>query len=299
LQSGKRLGAAVLPWRIGFPSLKIALILAMIYFAGSITLRGVVAVAIVAVLIVVAWQWRAVVRWKLVGRHRSPEPVDGAALLAISVPMMAVMLVVIALTQLDLFMIEALGSEHEVGHFAAAATTAHMVVLAQVAVVGLFAPLIGPALTAGGRMKRSLFWRGQRLILLISIPLAGGLLIFGGDLLSLFGADFDHATPALRMLTLGYLASALAAFAATWLQYVGRGRAVVVISGCALLIDAACNVLWIPRYGMAGAAMATAVAMCAAAAATWWVLVRSRCLAEGTVTSSGGASADRSRDESS
>jgi len=195
------------------------------------------------------------------------------------VPMMAAMLVALALTQLDLFMIEALGQEHEVGHFAAAATTAHVVVLAQVAVVGLFAPLIGPAMASDPRAKRSLFWRAQRLILLATLPLAAGLLLFGTNLLTLFGAGFDNAALALRILTVGYLASALAALASTWLQYFGKGHAVVVITGCALAIDAVCNYLWIPRHGVTGASASTALAMLAAAVATWCALYRYRCLA--------------------
>ena len=274
LQAAKRLGAAVLPVRIGLPVLQMVLVVTASFFMETVTLLVVIVLAAAAVVVVGIWQWRRVKALHLVSIERHPELLDQKEALAVSVPMMAAMLVALALTQMDLFMYETLGDEHEVGHFAAAATTAHLVILAQVTVVGLFAPLVAPAMEAGLQAARDLFWHAQRLIVFSSIPLAAGLIYFGGDLLRLFGEGFDDATTALQILTIGYLVSALAALSSVWLQYSGKGQAVVAISIAALLIDAVCNYLWIPTHGLSGAASATACAMSVAAVATWIVIYR-------------------------
>lgn len=274
LQAAKFLGPAVLSVRVGLPVLETILVVTASFFMETVTLLAVIVLAAAAVVVVGIWQWRRVKELNLVSIERHPELLDPKEALAVSVPMMAAMLVVLALTQVDLFMFEALGGEHEVGHFAAAATTAHLVILAQVTIVGLFAPLVAPAMAAGVQASRELFWRAQKLIVFSSIPLAGSLLFFGGDLLSLFGEGFDGATAALQILTLGYLVSALAALSSVWLQYSGKGQAVVAISLGALLIDAVCNYLWIPIHGLSGAASATAAAMFVAAIATWFVIYR-------------------------
>jgi O-antigen/teichoic acid export membrane protein len=276
LQAAKLLGAAVLPWRIALPLLQTGLVVSLGLLVETLTLVAVIAAAAAAVAVVLYWQWRRARRARLIALQRHPELLNTAAALKVSVPMMAAMLAILALNQMDLFMFEALGDEHEVGYFAAAATTSHMVILAQVTIVGIFTPLIAPAMAAGTRAADSLFWRAQRLVVFSSLPLAAGLILFGGELLSLFGEGFEQATVALRILTLAYAASALAALCSIWLQYSAKGRTVVAITAAALLIDAVGNYLLIPEYGLNGAASATAAAMIAAAIATWFAMYRER-----------------------
>ncbi len=274
LQAGKSLGAAVLSVRLGLPLLQIVLVFAASLFLEALTLIVVIALGAGAVLAVAGWQWMKVRALNFVSLERRPELLDRKAALSVSVPMMAAMLIVLALTQIDLFMYEMLGDEHQVGHFAAAAATAHCVILAQVAIVSLFAPLIAPAMAAGAQASRALFWRAQRLIVCSSIPLAGALIFFGRDLLTLFGEGYEDAALALQILTIGYLASALAALSSTWLQYSGKGYAAVAIASGALLLDAAFNFWWIPKHGLSGAASATTCAMFVAAISTLAVIGR-------------------------
>lgn len=279
LQAARRVGSATLPWRIGFPLVKTALIVAAGVCFGTLHAGVVIALGALAAVLVSAFQWRRIRSLGLVTIARRPGSPPPRELLSISAPMMASMLLTLALAQLDLFLFEALGDEHAVGHFAAAATTAHAVVLVQVTIIGLVAPLIGPAMEAGKEASQALLRRVLRIMFVSATTVMGLLLVVGERALGLFGEGYEDVAPALKLLGVGYLVWALAAPASVWLQYGGRGRAVTAISLTALLTDAVCNYWWIPRYGATGAAAATMAAMSLGAAAIWVVLLRDRRLA--------------------
>jgi O-antigen/teichoic acid export membrane protein len=266
LQSAKLLSDALLPWRIGLPAVMIALLVGFGAFL-ELTLYGVMLIAGSAVVVVVGWLWWRARRRGLLEIHRYPSLLNPRSTLAAAIPMMAAMVLTLALTNADLFLFEALGDEDEVGHFAAAAATAHWIFLAQMAVTSVFAPLIPLAMSAGGQLPRELFWRAQKWVVSAAALLGLVVMAFAPQLLSLFGAGFDHAATAVRLLTLAYVVSCLAAPSSIWLQYSGRGRTVVVIGVAALILDVAGNLLLIPSYGYNGAAAATAIAMAFYAAA--------------------------------
>ncbi|MCE9687571.1 oligosaccharide flippase family protein [Shewanella sp. AS16] len=265
LQAAKLLMSSNLPWRIALPLLKVALLLMLMTALTRVELWQVIASGAASVGLIIAWQWYEIRRKGLLTVARCPEAFPGPQILKLSVPMMLAMLITLGLNQLDLFMLEALGDEHEVGYFAAAATTAHMLPVAQVTIAGLFLPLIGPALEQGRQSAKALFWQGQRLIVLTVLALSLFLAMAGGGLLSLFGSGFLQAEQALHYLTLAYGLWALVAFASTWLQYAGKGSLVVLVGCVTLVIDAGCNLWLIPLYGIDGAALATLIAMALAA----------------------------------
>ncbi|WP_370278996.1 oligosaccharide flippase family protein [Pontibacterium sp.] len=280
LQSAKLLALSNLPWRIALPLLKIVLIGAIWALFAKVELWQVIASGATAVCVIIGWQWYKLRQLDLVTIQRAPETSGGQHWLKLSVPMMLAMLITLGLNQIDLFMLELLAQEHDVGHFAAAATTAHMLPVAQVTVAGLFLPLIAPAMEQGEHTARTLFWRGQKLITLVIVTLTLFLIVAGQWLLSFFGEDFLQAQQALIYLISGYAVWALAAFSSTWLQYSHRGTYVVVIGCLTLSIDALCNLWLIPRYSINGAAIATLIAMSLAALMTWaayyWHQVQTR-----------------------
>ena len=274
LQAGKFLAWSNLPWRIGLPLLKTVLVILLSLLFGEVILLWVIATGSAAVIIICCWQWCKIRQLNLLEFKRRPDFISPIATLKQSVPMMLAMLVAMALNQIDLFMLEALGDEDEVGHFAAAATTAHIILLIQVTVTGLFLPLIAPAMEEGTDAEKALFWQGQKWILLLSVPSAILIAVFGNELLALFGTSFNNANTALRLLVFGYLLWATAAFSSTWLQYSGKGHSIVAISSITLLIDAILNYGLIPKYGLDGAAIATLTAMFIAACCIWVIHYR-------------------------
>ena len=277
LQAAKLQALSNLPWRIALPLIKIALVLILMLALSEVHLWHVIASGATAVCLIIAFQWHHIRQNELLALQRAPGEIRAAKVLKMSIPMMLAMLITLALNQIDLFMLEALAqSEQEVGHFAAAATTAHILPLAQVTIAGLFLPLIAPALAQGTQQAHRLFWQAQKAITLTVVILTLLLLVAGAWLLSIFGNDFLLAEQALHWLVAGYALWALAAFASTWLQYCDQGRTVVLIGCATLLLDGGCNLWLIPRYGIDGAAIATCIAMGFAALATGWVSYQKR-----------------------
>ncbi|WP_281558016.1 oligosaccharide flippase family protein [Thalassomonas sp. RHCl1] len=275
LQAAKMLALSNLPWRIGLPLLKTLLILLLAVTLAEVELWHVVVSGITAVCLIISWQWYKIRQLNLIQLQRVPGSFTGNKLLTLSVPMMMAMLITLALNQIDLFLLEVLAPEHEVGLFAAAATTSHILPVVQTTIAGLFLPLIGPALEGNAERARALFWQGQKLISASILCLVITLLFVGSWLLSFFGKDYVQAEQALIYLALAYALWGLAAFASTWLQYANKGSYVIRIGCATLAIDAGLNLWLIPLYGINGAALATLIAMAFAALMTWIVYYRS------------------------
>jgi len=222
---------------------------------------------VLTVFVVSTWQWWQLWRLKLPRFDRDPAARVPRRWLATSLPMMGAFLVVLALNQSDLYFLEIFGEEHEVGHYAAAATSAHFLLLIQTAVVGLMAPLIQLGLEKGLDDGKRAYWHGQRLMLVGLFPAAVGLALAARPVLSLFGDAYTAAVPVLQLLVVGNAAWAVAALSTLWLQYTERGTVVVAIAAATLVVDSALNALLIPRFGMEGAAAGTAITMILAATA--------------------------------
>ena len=265
---------ASLPWRVGAPALVLSLIGLLTWWRGGVTLPQIVALAVLAVFLISTWQWWQLWRLKMPRFERDPEARVPRRWLATSLPMMGAFLVVLALNQSDLYFLEIFGEEHEVGHYAAAATSAHFLLLIQTAVVGLMAPLIQLGLEKGIADGKRAYWHGQRLMLAGLVPAAVGLALAARPVLSLFGDGYPAAVPVLQLLVVGNLAWATVALSTLWLQYTGKGTVIVGITIATLVVDSVLNALLIPRYGMAGAAAGTAATMILAALAV--VVVRRR-----------------------
>ena len=215
LQSARLLALSNLPWRIGLPLLKTALIIMLMLTLDEIELWHVIATGIFAVSCIIIWQWHKLRQLKIITLKRAPASFPGPGILKLSIPMMLAMLITLALNQIDLFLLEVMANEHEVGFFAAAATTAHLLPVVQTTLAGLFLPLIGPALEKGKNSANHLFYKGQKLITISVILLSLVLLSAGPWLLSFFGADFLQAKQALIYLIFAYAFWALAAFPST------------------------------------------------------------------------------------
>lgn len=267
LQSARRPFLAAFPWRVALPLLLLLFLSLTAWRLGGLTLETALLLAILSLALVAATQWWQLRQLELPVLERDPGSRAPRLWLHTSVPMMGAFLVTLALSQSDLYFLELLGDEAEVGHYAAAITTAHFLLLVQTTVVGLMAPLVQPALEAGEQASRDTRRRGQRLMLAGLLPAAALLVLGARPILSLFGALYPQAAPALVLLVVGNTAWAAAALSVLWLQYSHRGTWIVAITLATLVVDSAFNALLIPRYGMDGAAAGTAVTMSLAAVA--------------------------------
>lgn len=275
LQSARLQAAAALPWRIGHPLLSLGAIFITAWALGGLTVEQAILLTMAVVALITAWQWRRL--RVLVPEVESPAraPRTPRRWLATSMPMMGAFLVAIALNESDLYLLELLGDENEVGHYAAAATAVHFLMLVQTTVIGLFAPLLQPAIEDGVEASIALRRRVGRTMIAAILPAAVVMVLVRRPVLALFGPTYQDAEPVLVVLVVAFASWALAAPDVLWLQYTGRGARVIVISAVALAADTALNVVLIPAHGMRGAAFATAMTLALAAIALRVVAHRS------------------------
>ncbi|PYE88974.1 lipopolysaccharide biosynthesis protein [Phyllobacterium leguminum] len=87
------------------------------------------------------------------------------------------------------------------------------------------------------------------------------LLLLGQPMLSLFGSSFTQGYPLLFVLIIGVIARASVGPAESLLNMSGNQNVCAALYAVALFINVALNMLLIPRFGLVGAALATAIAM--------------------------------------
>ena len=275
LQSVGRTFYAATPWRVGAPALLLGVLLADRALTGDVALTEALWLSVLTVVFV------AVVHGALARHHAlgavasAPEARAPKTWLTLSVPMMGVFLVTKGLGDSDLYFLEWLGDEAAVGHYAAAITSAHVLLLVQTSVVALYAPLLGRDTRSDGQAGLVLR-EGGRIMAVVQVPVVIGLALAAPLVLGLFGPTYPDAAPVLRWIALGNGAWALAALPALWLQYEGRGAAVVGVALATLAVDSLLNLLLIPRFGPVGAAASSAATSIAAAVAIGWIARRQR-----------------------
>src|SRR5690606_15935878 len=101
------------------------------------------------------------------------------------------------------------------------------------------------------------------------------LLVFGWPLLYLFGPSFTAGYPLLFIFIIGLIARASVGVAESLLSMAGQQRICAAVYTAVFVLNVALNVLLVPRFGLAGAAMATATALVVEAGALF-VVTRQR-----------------------
>ena len=101
--------------------------------------------------------------------------------------------------------------------------------------------------------------KSSKLIFFASLPISIILIIFGQQLLSIFGNKFEIGYYSLLLLTLGQLVNAMAGSVGYMLNMTGHQKEFNKIVLLGALSNVALNVLFIPKYGINGAAFASMV----------------------------------------
>jgi O-antigen/teichoic acid export membrane protein len=200
---------------------------------------------------------------RLSGRLRATRPrYETAVWLAVALPLVLFDGFGALIAQLDLVFLGVWMPPHEVGAYAAAARIALLVNFCFDAAVSLAGPRLAALHAHGGTSELRRLVGG--LLPWTAIPALGVfalLIVLGDTLLGLFGSGFEVARPALVVLAAGHLASVLAGPVGVLLNMTGHHvQCARTLAGAALL-NAVLNVALIPRWGLLGAATATAVAI--------------------------------------
>lgn len=191
----------------------------------------------------------------------TPEPPPKAWLLT-ALPFLGIMVIATLEGQVSLYLVGYLGGAQQAGLFQAANQFACLIAIGLVAVNMPLQPKVAAAWARGDKQQ------AQRLVaeaarMGTGIALVGMLLIliFAEALLMLYGAQYVEAAHALRILAVGQMAKAVAGSGGVVLLMAGHQRAVLQGTILALLLNVAVGYLVIPRFGVAGGALAATLGM--------------------------------------
>lgn len=195
------------------------------------------------------------------------------ALLKNNLPLIVSTLAVLGYHRLDQLMVLQLRGPMEAGHYAAAIQI-YELSLAAILIIGKAATRTITAAACGADSGLTTLTQQLRTVSMIGW-LAAPAFWFGSDLMVgiLYGDAFAAAAEPLRWLGLATVWAGMGTVSGIWMIARGLERLTLQRTLLGLAVNAALNLLLIPRYGPAGAAMAT---LAAQMAACWGVDILNR-----------------------
>ena len=180
----------------------------------------------------------------------------------VSLPLLLITGMHLLLRRLDVLMIGALRGTEQAGIYSSAARIASIAVLGLTSINAIVAPMISELHSRGEQREL------QRVVALAARGLAVFTLLVGAALagcgrfaLGLFGPLFREAYGPLLILLAGFALSALSGPVGFLMTMTGQQNRAGLIIGLGVAVNIAGNALLIPRFGLAGAATATAASM--------------------------------------
>jgi O-antigen/teichoic acid export membrane protein len=261
-----RMGIALLPPYVLRPTLLLAA-MAAAYIAGV----GMDATTAAGAAIIATWG-AALVQLILVQRHLAATVPAGERAydfnrwFGTSLPLLVISGSEILLQNIDVFVISHYLSPTDVAIYFAAAKTMALINFVHYAVGSAVANRFA-SLGARGDDKglRSFVRDAVNWTFWPSLAGALAILALGLPLLWLFGPQFTTGYPVMAIIVLGFLARATMGPADFLLNMLGHQRTCAAVLGATVVLNLALNVALVPRFGIEGAAAASALSITGAA----------------------------------
>ena len=183
-------------------------------------------------------------------------------LLRFSYPLMFVTILGTLMHWMDILMLGYFTDTTTVGLYHPAARTAGLLRTVLLAFMGIFAPMMSDYHLHGdvGEMGK-LYKLIVRWIVSLSLPLAIIIIIYSKKIMLLFGVEYLSASNVLMVLTTAAFIQTLFGGGGQTLTMTGFTKVNLFNSIIVVLINISLNLLWIPQYGIIGAAYATLISM--------------------------------------
>ena len=183
-------------------------------------------------------------------------------LLRFSYPLMFVTILGTLMHWMDILMLGYFTDTTTVGLYHPAARTAGLLRTVLLAFMGIFAPMMSDYHRQGevGEMGK-LYKLIVRWIVSLSLPLAIIIIIYSKKIMMLFGVQYLSASNVLMVLTTAAFIQTLFGGGGQTLTMTGFTKVNLFNSIIVVLINITLNLLWIPQYGIIGAAYATLISM--------------------------------------
>jgi O-antigen/teichoic acid export membrane protein len=169
---------------------------------------------------------------------------------------------VTVINQIDMVILGALRGKDAAGIYAAAQNCAPLISLVLISVNAILGPIIA-RLYALGQIKQlqRMVTRSARIVVIFSLPVTFVFICFGHRVLWLFGEDFMAGHWALAILSIGQFVNAAMGSVGLILVMMEQEKEVAKGFSLGILINLILNILLIPRWGIEGAATATATSI--------------------------------------
>ncbi len=129
------------------------------------------------------------------------------------------------------------GDRAGVAMLSAALQISGLAILLQTATLRVFAPELARRIAAGDVQGQwALIRKRGRVMLMVGIPFTAGIIVFGHELLGLFGAEYKSAYPTLIVLTVGNVVNIFLGAAPVFLQFHGRHRLTLALAAAGTVV---------------------------------------------------------------
>ncbi len=181
-------------------------------------------------------------------------------ILSVSGPMLISSAIFMVLAWGDTLVLGAFCSPEKIGIYRAALRLAMLIEFVLEAVRGIAGPKFADAYWHGdSAVLRLLMILTSRLVFWLTLPCILGLILLSKLFLTAFGPEFAAGQQALLILALGQTANSLCGPVGVFLQMTDGQKTVQHIVTVAAVVNIGLNLLLVPRWGINGAACATAV----------------------------------------
>ena len=227
---------------------------------GALTAPTVVAMNVVSIALAFG-VGALLLHWKLPAQARTAvAEYHGRVWRAAALPMMLIGGMYVTSNRADTILLGLLTDKQSVGLYGVAARCAEFVVFGLVALNTVLAPVFAQlyATRDVARLQRVLTV-GARVATGLCLPVALALIFAGKWILPLlFGPEFASAAPALALLATAQLVNAACGSQGMLLMMTGYERDAAVGMGISAFLNVVLNCIFIPLWGVLGAALATA-----------------------------------------
>lgn len=249
----------------------VPLVIVVLAYGGGITGMFAVEAAVSAVNLVLIGIWARRVLGRTSASRRSAGELRGATARYALVSTGSVALTLIVWRRSEFFFLERYASDPEIAVYSIAFSAVTAVRLIPEAMGAVISPAFATLFGAGASDRiRSGYSRAVRLLLLLTLPLTGGLLVLGPPALRIvYGEDYAAAGPILAIMVATLPLVAVLNVSEGLLVGLGRVRAPLIAGGIAAIANIALAFALIPEHGAMGAALASTTAQIVAALAVF------------------------------
>jgi O-antigen/teichoic acid export membrane protein len=186
-------------------------------------------------------------------------------LLIFSLPLMFMPIMWLVLGTMDTLMLGYYRTAIEVGTYNASASLSKIFSMITTPVIFMFMPVATQFYAKKSFTEMSLLYEiFNKWIFSISIPVCMVLLFFPELIITnIFGKEYISGAPCLRIIVIGYLPSLLLGMNNVTLTASGLSMTQMFLSIFTIILNFVLNIVLIPKYGLNGAATATALSFTA------------------------------------